>query len=245
MAVTDIETVARIDRREAPNLARDEYMRLDSLAAQLAPDEWGRPTDCPGWTVREVIAHVTGTMAGTSLREGARQRKVTGQRMQASGRTFLDEMNELHIDDRRGLAEDALATEMHDRIEPAVKARRRVPALLRRMPIPASDTRMTMGELLDVVLTRDVWMHRIDVCRAVQRAPELTPAHDGRLVADVVRDWADRHGRPFVLNLTGAAGGNFTRAGDGPTIELDAVEFCRTLSGRAPAEGLLGTPVVF
>lgn len=130
MAVTDIGSVARIDRREAPNLARDEYTRLAALASQLAPDEWGRPTDCPEWTVREVIAHVTGTMAGTSLREGARQRKVTGQRMQSSGRTFLDEMNELHIDDRRGLADNALATEMHDRIEPAVSGRAPAEGLL-------------------------------------------------------------------------------------------------------------------
>jgi hypothetical protein len=35
------------------------------------------------------------------------------------------------------------------------------------------------------------------------------------------------------LRLTGPAGGRWSSAGDGP--ELDAVEFCRTISRRAPA----------
>lgn len=61
----------------------------------------------------------------------------------------------------------------------------------------------------------------------------------------MVRDWADRHGQPFTLRLTGAAGGTFVRAGGGPELELDAVEFCRTLSGRSTGDGLLATEVVF
>jgi hypothetical protein len=31
----------------------------------------------------------------------------------------------------------------------------------------------------------------------------------------------------------------------GPAIDMDAVDFCRTVSGRAPADGLLGTEVPF
>lgn len=244
MTATDIGSVARIERREAPGLATEEYRRLATLAAQLSADEWARPTDCPGWTVRDVLAHVAGSMAGTSLREGSRQRKLAAQRSESSGRTFLDEMNELQIEERGNLTEDALARELRDRVEPAARARRRVPAPLRRMPIPTSGDPLKLGELLDVILTRDVWMHRVDVCRATGRAPELTPEHDGRLVADVVREWADRHRQPFTLRLTGTAGGTFVRAG-GPELQLDAVEFCRTLSGRSAGDGLLATEVVF
>jgi len=36
----------------------------------------------------------------------------------------------------------------------------------------------------------------------------LTPDHDARIVADVVAEWAGRHGRPFTLHLTGPAGGS-------------------------------------
>ncbi|HEX8771859.1 MAG TPA: maleylpyruvate isomerase family mycothiol-dependent enzyme [Acidimicrobiales bacterium] len=244
MTATDIERIPRIERREAPELATEEYRRFAALAAEVAPEDWTRPTDCPGWTVRDQFAHVAGAMAGTSLREGSRQRKVASERAKLSGRTFIDEMNQLHIDDRAGVAEAEVAHELQTRTAPAVRARRLVPGPLRRREIPNSGG-LTMGELLDVVLTRDVWMHRLDVCRAVDRPPHLTPEHDGRLVADVVRDWADRHGQPFTLTLTGPAGGSFRRAGDGPELQHDAVEFCRILSGRAPGEGLLATQVVF
>jgi hypothetical protein len=74
---------------------------------------------------------------------------------------------------------------------------------------------------------------------------ELTADHDGRIVADAVADWADRHGRPFTLHLEGAAGGEFVQGEDGEELALDAVEFCRILSERAPGEGLLAQPVPF
>lgn len=245
MTPIDIGRVARITRGEAPSLAEEEYKRLASLAAQLSPDEWTRPTECPGWTVREVIAHVAGSMAGTSLREGARQRKLAGQRAQSSGGTFLDEMNQLHIEDRAALSDSDVARELQKRTGPAVNARRRVPGPLRRTTIPGAGG-FTMGELLDVILTRDVWMHRIDVCRAIECAPELTPEHDGRLIADVVREWADKHGQPFTLHLTGPGGDTFVRAGDGgDELTVDAVDFCRSLSGRDTGAGLLAIQLVF
>jgi hypothetical protein len=73
----------------------------------------------------------------------------------------------------------------------------------------------------------------------------LTAAHDGVLVADVVTEWASRHGRPHTLRLTGPAGGSWSVGAGGPAIDMDAVDFCRTVSGRAPADGLLGTEVPF
>jgi hypothetical protein len=45
--------------------------------------------------------------------------------------------------------------------------------------------------------TRDAWVHRIDIARAAGLAPELTPGHDGRIVADIVAEWSRRHGQPY------------------------------------------------
>ena len=65
------------------------------------------------------------------------------------------------------------------------------------------------------------------------------------IVADVVAEWAGRHGRPYRLELEGPAGGRFGRDDAGEVITLDAVAFCRVLSGRAPGAGLLATQVPF
>lgn len=88
-------------------------------------------------------------------------------------------------------------------------------------------------------------MHRVDTARATGRDLVLTPEHDGRIVGDVVAEWARRHGQPFTLELTGPAGGSFSTgddAGDGgDTTVMDAVEFCWVLAGRGEATGLLRT----
>ena len=68
---------------------------------------------------------------------------------------------------------------------------------------------------------------------------------NGRIVADVVAEWARRHGKPFTLELTGPAGGTFTGSTGGTSLTCDAIEFCRTLSGRVPGTGLLAQQVPF
>jgi hypothetical protein len=73
----------------------------------------------------------------------------------------------------------------------------------------------------------------------------LSPEHDGTIVADVVAEWALRHGQPYSLTLTGPAGGRWSSGNAGETISLDAVEFCRILSGRGSGEGLMSTFVPF
>ena len=62
----------------------------------------------------------------------------------------------------------------------------------------------------------------------------LSADHDGVLAADVAAEWAQRHGQPCTLTLTGPAGGSWTWGAAGPAYELDAVEFCGIISGRAP-----------
>jgi hypothetical protein len=61
----------------------------------------------------------------------------------------------------------------------------------------------------------------------------------------VVAEWAGRHGRPYRLRLTGPAGGEWTAGEGGEELELDAVDFCRLLSGRGSGPGLLAQQVPF
>ncbi|HEY6688149.1 MAG TPA: hypothetical protein VI094_18290 [Propionibacteriaceae bacterium] len=55
----------------------------------------------------------------------------------------------------------------------------------------------SLGYVTDVILTRDPWMHRVDLARATDQDPVHTADHDGVIVADVVAEWARRHGQPY------------------------------------------------
>jgi hypothetical protein len=124
-----------------------------------------------------------------------------------------------------------------------------MPGLIRSRHItvqmPSGPERWKIAFLMDIVFTRDTWMHRGDIARATGRELVLTADHDGRIVADAVADWARRHGRPFRLLLDGPAGGAFVQGNDGVELQLDAVEFCRVLSGRGDGDGLLAQEVPF
>jgi uncharacterized protein (TIGR03083 family) len=235
--------VGALDRQEALDLADVEYRRLGELLTTLPPDAWTRQTDCPEWTVRDVVAHVVGLAAfGGSGREAVRQ-LLAGR---STGRRPPDSFNVLHVRERAGARPDELVEELRVTARRSVDARRRLPAALRRVPVPLEFSgRKPLDWLFTVVLTRDVWMHRVDIARATGRSLELTPGHDGRLVADVVAEWAAKHREAYDLTLTGPAGGHFCAGPPTEHVEIDAVEFCRILSGRAAGVGLLGVRVEF
>jgi hypothetical protein len=91
-------------------------------------------------------------------------------------------------------------------------------------------------------------MHRLDICTALDRTPHLTADHDGVIVADLVSEWADRHGKDFTLHLTGPVGGTWTAGTAGQRIELDAVGFCRVIAKRPGPVGfteLMSTAVPY
>ena len=157
-------------------------------------------------------------------------------------------MTALQVREHADLTTDELRRALHEAAPRGLAARRALPAEVRAAPydseLPGEGV-WTVGYLFDVIHLRDPWLHRVDICRATGRELLLTAEHDGRIVADVVADWAPRHGRPFVLELTGPAGGSFAAGSDGEHLRMDAVEFCRTLSGREAGTGILATPVTF
>lgn len=242
-----------IGHAEGVALGEVAYARFADVVAQLAPDDWARPTDCAGWTVRHLVGHVVGAMrSAASTREQLSQLREIRSRVRRDGGTQVDAMTQVQIDRVAHLTPEELVAACRSLAGPAAAGRRRVPAPARRfVSIPVRmgslEERWRLGYLVDVILTRDAWLHRIDLCRAVGREPVLTAEHDGRIVADVAAEWGRRHGRPHRLSLTGPAGGTFAAGppGEAEVFELDAVEFCRMVSGRARATGLLATEVPF
>jgi uncharacterized protein (TIGR03083 family) len=232
---TAVEDHRPIARPETVELARTETARMAA-------------TDCTEWDVRALAGHVlgmtesfsslprfVGTMAGTA--------RTVGDGI------FIDAMTALQVRRNATLGTDELVARMRAAgpVQARWRGRRR---LLRAVPMDnelrdGTSERWRMAVVFDVILTRDTWMHRVDVATATGRPLELTAEHDGRIVADVVAEWARRHATPFHLRLTGPAGGDFTGGTGGAELTLDAVEFCRILAGRAPGTGLLAQQVPF
>lgn len=244
-AAIDIRDIPPIGHSEAMLLAETESARMLDLVRRLEGADWSRPTDCTEWSVKDIVVHQLGEAAAIgSIREMVHQLRVARRLPKTMAR--VDRLNAVHVGERRHLSTDHLAELLAPALRRALRARRRAPALIRKIRFSADNFgRVSFGYLNDVVVTRDSFVHRVDITRATGKPMAVTADHEGRIVADVVRDWAALHGRPFTLRLTGPAGGMYQAGPGGDEIALDGIEFCRILSGRARGDGLLATQVPF
>jgi uncharacterized protein (TIGR03083 family) len=236
-----------LDRPTADRLAATEYRRFADLLAGLDAEQWRAPTVCTGWDVRAVAAHCLGMaeMIATTP-EMVRQNVKATIRSKRRGTEMIDELTGLQVEERADMDGASIAAAYAAVGPKAARSRATAKSFTRRMTMVNQPGDVwTMGYLWETILTRDPWLHRVDITDACGATMVLTAEHDGVLVDDVVGEWAARHGRPFRLELTGPAGGRWSRGSDGPELCFDALDFCRRLSGRAPAEGLLGTQVPF
>jgi len=240
-----------IERGLAMRLAAAEYTRCAQLLARLEPEQWSAPTANTGWDVRDTAGHMLGMVQMMSSLPQLFGQMATSTReaRKAKSPVSIDFLTALQVRRNAGLTPAELIRRWRDLAPKAVRGRRRKPALLLGRTMPEAQLvggrleRWTFGYLVDVILTRDPFMHRLDICAATGLEPEASPDHEGRLVDDIVREWAQRHGQPCTLELTGPAGGTWGTGGERMT--MDALDFCRVVSGRGEATGLLTTAVPF
>jgi uncharacterized protein (TIGR03083 family) len=246
---TLISDIHPIDRTEAYGLAAEENNRMLALLTALSGDDWTQPTDCVGWDVRALAGHVLGGAEGFSS-FGNVVHLMRAAKKEAGDGSFVDGMTAVQVRERAELSTQELVERMAKAGPRSARFRSRMPAPFRAAAmkqelLSGANEKWKMAYLVDVILTRDTWMHRVDLTRATGREMVLTPEHDGRIVADAVAEWARRHGQPFTLDLTGPAGGTFVNGSGGESFSLDAVDMCRNMSGRSPATGLLAQEVPF
>lgn len=250
MTTTPVEKIPLITRADAEVLAKTEYSRVADQLRSLAGEDWSKPTDCPLWDVRAMAGHSTGMLSTfTGYRTMMGEMSTAAKTAKRTGEPMIDALTAKQVADHADLSTSELIAKIEEIGPKAARWRATRPGLFRRMPmkeeVGGKQETWRMGYLLDIILTRDPWMHRADIAKATGIDMELTPAHDGRIVADVVAEWARRHGAPFTLTLTGPAGGTYVSGDDGEHITIDAVEFCRVLSGRSTGHGLLTEEVPF
>jgi uncharacterized protein (TIGR03083 family) len=249
MTTIEVATIPAIGHSEAMALQATELDRAVAVLRTLDDDQWTASTVCPDWDVRQMWLHVLGACeAGASMRENMHQMRVGRKRCKDLGVSLEAGLSGVQVGEREHLSPDDLVERLELIAPKMVKGRSRTPRPMRAVKIgidaPVVE-KWSLGYLIDIIYLRDAWMHRVDTTRATGTDLTLTADHDGRIVADVVAEWARRHGQPFTLELTGIAGGIFAADGGGEPIVVDAVEFCSVLAGRGEATGLLATIVPF
>lgn len=254
--MVEIGSIRRISKQtDALDVATAAYGQLFAVLSDLAPTDWAAATECPGWDVSDMVGHLIGAAkANASMRENLRQQRWGLRHRREFGGNPLDATNARQIADHAGLSDQRRLDVLRELSPAAVRGRGRTPLPMRLITVPLSaggssaggmPGSVNLGHLVDVVYTRDVWMHTIDILRATGRPPELDEALTRRVAEDVVAEWTGRHGQPVDLTLTGPGGGHYTTGSGGEVLELDVVEFCRAVAGRAPGTGLLATRILF
>lgn len=138
---------------------REAADRVLTLCARLDDADWSRPTDCPGWTVHDVLAHLAHLETALAADEPAAPEP--GGREVASGWTNAG------VEARRDQAPDTLRAEL------AAAVLRRITELKRLQPIdPLARPHVTpagvswdWGTLLRNRAV-DMWVHEQDIRRA-------------------------------------------------------------------------------
>src|SRR6185369_5704858 len=148
-----------LDRAVALRLAATEYQRCTDVFRALTPAQWQAPTCCPSWDVRQMAA---------SIRESFRQQRKAGKIAARDGATHLDALTGLQVDERTDWTPEQITDHYAARAGAAVAGRRRTPPFVRSRAMPqlqdvnGAQEPWTFGYQIDVILTRDPWMHRLD-----------------------------------------------------------------------------------
>jgi uncharacterized protein (TIGR03083 family) len=233
--------IARVSRPEAFEHRAHEIGAWLELVRPLDADEWHRPTVCAEWDVADIVGHLVG-QADEVRRPWAFPRRELRARRRYPGVEQFDRHMMVQADEYRGTPPAELTARFERRWHKASRTILRLPRPVRAMRLTIDDIpdptfkRVALGYVHDVLLSRDLWMHRDDVCQALGRPFDAGP-HATELIAQVMLDlqltgyWS---GPAVVVELTGPGAGRYQLGSGDPvgTASVDAVSYMRTVSGR-------------
>ena len=243
-----VADIPKLTHAEARELAEKEYERVLSLLQMLEGDDWQQPTYCTEWNVREMVAHLAGAVTQWSSFAQFRRHSMQNPYLKEFDEP-IDGINKLHVVERAHKAPAELVAEFRQNGPKAIENRQKLPWPVRKivhLPFPHLG-RKSLEYLADTICPRDQWMHRYDICFATGKKMAVNAAHDGRIVALVMRDINAKlkkqlSERNIVLRLKGAHSADY-QFGDKATldceIEMAFFDFNLLASGRIVPEEVI------
>lgn len=235
--LTHVSAIRGLDGAEARRVAGTQSDEILTLLRDLSDEEWAAATDCEGWSVHDVAAHLLAwAEAIVSPREFGRQFLAARPLAKEKG-NIIDATNFVEVEKRRNVPAQELLARLEVVLPRMLRFRANMGRFLRYVPYYNGFFGLTnAGYVMNVIFTRDAFMHRADISRPLRRVMQLGE-DDRRLIEDVVRDWAKRSDARLLLDLTGPAGGRYLTAPDNVAeVTLEAVDFGRILTRREPPE---------
>ena len=210
----------------------EEWERLGAMCADLDASAWDLETECPGWTVKDIVAHIIGTELSMSGQEVPDVELSRTEHI----KNPMGEANEKWIEVRRGSSGAAVLDEFRD----VTRARIETLGAMTQADFdapswtPAGES--VFGRMIRIRLF-DSWMHDQDIRAATARPGNLDGPHVDLAMVEIV----DSMG--YVIGKLGGApeGSRVQIDLTGPTTQTIQVE----VDGRARVvESLSDEPTV-
>jgi uncharacterized protein (TIGR03083 family) len=204
------------DPERPARLLRAEHDALLPVLRRTPEPEFGRPTACPGWSVRDVLAH-----CGSAL-----SRAITGEL-----HDFTPEQNEIDVAERRGWPLASVLSELADGYLAAGPliggAGGRLDGIALGAWVHGGDVRAALGEPL--AYESDGFSDACVLLAERSRRREA-PLVESRLPGGILRLGAPRPGRPAATLHSGNAA--LIKLFAGRPVDPDDYQ----LAGAAPEE---------
>jgi uncharacterized protein (TIGR03083 family) len=195
-----------MDAKHTTDLLDETWRSVIALGHSLTPEGWERPTDCPGWTVKDHLSHLIGT---ERMLQGLPAADADpGERPHV--KNPIGQTNEREVEARRGMTGPAVLDEFEQLVEVRLRTLHSADegyfAQERMTPVGP-------GSMLDFLKIRivDCWVHEQDMRRALDKPGDLAGGAAGhtidRLLGAVPMVVGKRAGAPegstVVVTLTG------------------------------------------
>ena len=234
--------------QELAQLMEQAWSSMEEVCSQLTPEEWDLPTDCPGWSVRDQVAHIDAIEARRLGRPAA-----PGDPIQAPHvRNDFGARNERDIEHRRGRTTDELMDEYRDVTAERAKFLYGLSEEEWAAETDGVAGRAPMAEVIKIRIL-DVFYHEQDI--------RVATARPGHMKGDVARFVFERMaaampfvvgkraatsegqsvvfevgspGETFAIGMSGGRGGPLPEMPKEPTVRLsmDCETFLRLAGGR-------------